>query len=190
MHRIILLIIAISVLGFAFACGGQDAGGGDSPTNAYKLLFAAVKSKDTEAIKKQMTKKTIEFGVMASQRNNTPIEKMYENGFTATVFSDKLPTIRDERINGDMGAVEVWNSKDSLWEDLPFIKEDGSWKLAVGDLFAGTFKSPGPGRDLLEKQAANAVSNTGIPPATNANSNSVTVANSVQGPTASNKTAK
>ena len=57
-----------------------------------------------------------------------------------------------------MGSVEVWNSKDSRWEDLPFIKEDGSWKLAVGELFAGTFKieAVGRGRDFREKEAANA----------------------------------
>jgi len=55
-----------------------------------------------------------------------------------------------------MGAIEVYNSKDSRWEDLPFVLEDGKWKLAVGDLFAGTYKSPGKGRDALEKEAANA----------------------------------
>lgn len=179
MQRIILAIIALSVLGFALACGGQNTGGGDSPTDAYKKLYAAVKSKNTESIKKIMTRKTLDFGIMASKKNNAPIEKIYENGFTATTFSETLPETRDERVNGDIGSVEVWNSKESRWEDLPFIKEDGSWKFAMGDLWANTFKSPGPGRDLLEKQAANAIANTVIPTAPNMNSNSVSVTNSV-----------
>ncbi len=145
---------------------------GDSPTKAYKRLFAAVKSKNTESIKAQMTKKSIDFAGMASQRNNTPIEKVFENGFTATTFSETLPTIRDERIKDNMGAVEVWNTKESKWEDLPFILEDGAWKLAVGDLFAGTFVSPGRGRDSLEKEAANALDpNRGMIPAPAPNSN-------------------
>ncbi len=177
MYRIISAIVVISVISFAFACGGQNAsGGGSSPTEAYKNLFAAVKSKDTGAIKKQLTKKTLEMGVMQSQRNKKPIEQVYENGFTATTFAETLPNIRDERVNGDMGNVEVWNSKESKWEDLPFMKEDGSWKLAIGDLFAGAFVSPGPGRDYIEKQAANAVSNTTVM-LPNTNSNSVSVTN-------------
>src|SRR5256885_11046369 len=92
MPRIILLTAIILTLGFVFACSRAA-----TPTDAYKLLYAAVKSKDVEAIKKQLTKKSIEFGTMAAQRNNTPIEKVYENGFTATTFSETLPPIRDER---------------------------------------------------------------------------------------------
>jgi len=170
MLRIILLLAILFAIGFVFSCSGQSEGAA-TPTEAYKLLYTAVKSKNTDAIKKQLTKKTIELGIMAAQRNNTPLEKVYENGFTATTFSETLPPIRDERVNGEMGAVEVWNSKDSRWEDLGFIKEDGAWKLAVGDMFAGTYKSPGPGRDLLEKQAANAVANSdvGAAPTSSAN---------------------
>ena len=190
MTRLFLLVITLSTLAIAFSCGGQSGVGGDSPTAAYKRLYVAVKSKDTEAIKQQMTKKTIDFGAMAAARNNTPIEKVYENGFTATTFSETLPSIRDERIKDDMGAIEVWNSKDSRWEDLAFINEDGAWKLAIGELFANTYKSPGKGRDTLEKEAANAVANTMIPGAPNSNSNSVTVANVVPAPPAQNKTAK
>lgn len=170
MLRIILLLTVLCLIGFVFACNGMS--GGATPTEAYKLLYAAVKSKNTETIKKHLTKKTVEFGAMAAQRNNTPIEKVYENGFTATTFSATLPTMRDERVNDDMGALEVWNSKDSRWEDLPFIKEDGVWKLAIGEMFAGTFKSPGPGLDLREKEAANAQANSDVSNVSNSNSNS------------------
>jgi hypothetical protein len=127
----------------------------DSPTEAYKRLYAAVKSRDTDAIKKEMSQKTIEFGLMAAGRNKTPVNKVYENGFTATTFGSALPNMRDERINGDLGAVEVWNSKESKWEDLPFVREDGRWKLAVGELFDGTSRSPRSGSDLPEKGTGN-----------------------------------
>ena len=171
MLRIIFLVLLLSVIGFVFACSAMSRSG-TTPTETYKLLYAAVKSKNPENIKKHLTKQTIEFGAMAAQRNNTPAEKVYENGFTATTFAETLPTMRDERVEGDMGALEVWNSKDSRWEDLPFIKEDGFWKLAVGELFAGSFKSPGPGLDLREKEAANAQSNSNIANVSNSNANS------------------
>lgn len=185
MYRILFLTIALSMLAAAFACSGTGittpSAGNDSPTEAYKRLYAACKSKDVEAIKKELSKKSIDLGVMVSQRNNTPIEKVYENGFTATTFAESLPTIRDERIKDDMGAVEVWNSKESKWEDLPFVLEDGLWKLAVGDLFAGSFKSPGKGLDIKEREAANALNPNNIP-ITNVNTNGVSPSNSTNKP--------
>jgi len=168
MTRILLLVALLATIAFIFACGKTT---GETPTEAYKLLFEAVKSKNIDAIKKQLSQKSIEFGEMASQQQKKPVEEVLKNGFTATTFSDTLPQMRDERVDGDMGAVEVWNSKDKVWEDLAFIKEDGAWKLAVGDMFAGTYKSPGPGQDLREKQASNAASNSQIPPATGNNAN-------------------
>ena len=158
MKYIFLLGSLLTAFGAFLACDG--AGGvntsGDSPTEAYKRLFAAVKSKDTEAIKATMTKKTQDFVAMAAERSNKKVEEVYENGLTATTFAPELPEIRDERVKDNAGAVEVWNARDRVWEDLPFINEDGVWKIAIGEMFAGTFASPGKGRDLREKEAANA----------------------------------
>jgi hypothetical protein len=169
-----LLILLISAAAFLSCSGAAPAGGGaSSPTEAYKQLYAAVKSKDTEAIKATMTRTTIDFAESVSQRNKTPLEKVFENGFTATTFAESLPEIRDERVKGDMGNVEVWNAKDNRWEDLPFIYEDGGWKLAIGDIFANTFVSPGRGRAAKEAEAANIISNTMIEMQTNTNGNFV-----------------
>lgn len=159
-----ILISAFAV--FGLACQSQKAPepapkpttkgeGGTSPIDAYKKLYAAVKSKQTEAIRDVLSEKTIGFAQFASERQNQPFEKVLENGFTMTTFSETLPEMRDERVKGDSGALEVWNSKESRWEDLPFIKEDGSWRLAIGDLFSGSFESPGKGMAQIESEASN-----------------------------------
>ena len=136
-----------------------------SPTEAYKGLYEAVKAKDTEKIKSYLTQKTLAFGAaMAAQRKITPAE-MYANGFTATNFAEKLPEIRDQRVKDNMGAVEVYNQQDKKWEDLPFIFEDGGWKLAVGDEFADTYKSPGKGKAQIEMEASNKTLGSGQNPA-------------------------
>jgi len=99
MKRIILLIGALGLLAVGFSCGGSGGGitgGGESPTEAYKRLFKAVKAKDTEAIKAEMSVKSIEFAKMAAGRNNTPVEKVFENGFTTTTMNATLPEIRDQ----------------------------------------------------------------------------------------------
>lgn len=193
MQRIIFTALGLVILAASLNCGagsGAATAGSanDSPTEAYKRLYAAVKSKNTDAIKREMTEKSLDLAKMASSKNNTPIDKVFENGFTETTFSPTLPEIRDQRVVDDQGAVEVWNSKKSTWEDLPFMKVDGAWKFAVGDLFAGTFKfeTVGRGRAFKEAEAANAAgkgpiqmpapnsnitANTGptVPPLSNAN---------------------
>jgi len=164
-----LALISLLILGAVFvACGDSPSGNttsatnnsnpNDTPTEAYKRLFAAVKAKNTEAIKAEFSKNSRAAAQTQAARMKVPLEEVYRNGFTATTFAESLPEIRDERVEGTMGAVEVWNSKDSKWEDLPFIREGSGWKLAVGDIFAGNWKSPGPGRDAKERAAANAVS--------------------------------
>jgi hypothetical protein len=176
MRRIISLFLLLAVAAALFACSSTlRGGGGSTPTEAYTNLFNAVKAKDTEAIKANMTKRTLEFAQMAAQKYKSPIEKVFENGMTATTYANSLPEIRDERISGNMGAIEVWNAKENKWEDLPFIFEDGAWRLAVGDQFADTYKLPAKGRDFREREAANAVGNTMIEIAPQSNANLVPV---------------
>lgn len=164
--------------------GGQSSGGpnciptdGDTPTQGYTRLYNAVKSKNIEAIKAEMTKNTVEFAGSVAARQNAPVEKVFENGFTGTTFAETLPEIRDERVNCNMGAVEVWNAKGRIWEDLPFMLEDGKWKLAIGNLFANTYQSPGKGRAIKEAEAANAARGNAPGPATITNVNQLPIAN-------------
>ena len=181
--------MAIGLLGSACGGGGSEnktantntvvADVGGSPTETYKQLFAAVKSKNFDAIKQQLSKPTIAMATSVAEQQKSPVEKVLENGFTATTFSEKLPEIRDERVQDTNGAIEVWNSKESKWEDLPFVKEETGWKLAIGELFKGTWKSPGKGRSLKEMEAANAV-NGGSQPRVESNSNTASNSNVVQ----------
>lgn len=241
-HKILAAVLISGFAAFGLACQNQKATnsttpttvageGGTTPTDAYKKLYTAVKSKQTDAIKAVLSDKTVGFAQSVSQRQNQPVGKVYENGFTGTTFSDTMPEIRDERIKGDSASVEVYNAKDSRWEDLPFVKEtsisfrvpnnsksdnsknnlaeivrtikgitskengdiiegtgkfsnakevenvknklteigaeveitDLGWKLAIGDLFAGTFESPGKGRAQIESDAANVNGNNLVP---------------------------
>ena len=175
MRSLFFTIVLTALLAALLSCDGAGISGGGSssgsPTEAYKQLYAAVKSKDTERIKATMSKKTQAFAEMVAARQNQPIEKVFENGFTATTFSETLPEIRDERIKGDFGAVEVWNAREKRWEDLGFVLEDGTWKLAIGEMFGGTFESPGKGRAIKEQEAANLLNPNLVPQNVNVNAN-------------------
>lgn len=179
MRKILALTLLLAVASI-IACNGSKAeqqlqNPGDTPTEAYKRLFAAVKSKNTDAIRKEMSARTQEFAKSVAARQNKTEPEVLSNGFTATTFSPTLPEMRDERVKDRMGAVEVWNSKDNRWEDIPFVREQDGWKLAVGDLFAGTYKQPGKGLDVRQREASNMNSGTNgmqmapYPPGANAN---------------------
>ena len=126
-----------------------------SPTESYKRLYGAVKTNDTYAIKQLLTKRTVDMETMAAKRAGKSLDDMLAAGGTDTTYAETMPTIRDERIRDNMAAIEVWDGKANTWDDLPYIFEDGAWKLALGDELAGAYRSPGPGRAVREAQAAN-----------------------------------
>ncbi len=127
-----------------------------TPTEAYKKLYAAVNGKDKAVIKAIMSKDTIGLGQMQVGQTKKDLDEVLANGFFTANMGDKLPAIRDERIRGKFGAVEVFSQKKNTWEDIPFVIEGGAWKLAVGNMFAGTFESPGTPRTTVERENANA----------------------------------
>ncbi|HVE57032.1 MAG TPA: hypothetical protein VNB22_09400 [Pyrinomonadaceae bacterium] len=131
-------------------------GNAQTPTEAFKMLFAAVKSQDSAKIKSMLSKGSMGLAEMASGQQKKTVEEVIKNGFTETTFGDTYPQTRDERIKGEFGAVEVWNETRKQWDDIPFIKEDGSWKAAFGDAFGGKWKSPGKSQGVIEQENANA----------------------------------
>lgn len=151
------LLLSLITLSLAFAaCQNSQTAAkpqvvSNTPTEAYKNLFTAVKSKNTELIKQSMSKATIEFVESAAAIQKTSPEKVFQNGLTATTMTENLPQVRDERIKDNYGALEVQSPKGD-WEDLMFVKEDGSWKLAVGDLMKNTYKLPAPPASQAGKQ--------------------------------------
>ena len=147
------------------------AGNPQTPTEAYKKLYAAVKNKNTAEIRTVMSKDSIGLAQMQAGQSKKKIEDVLANAFTSTTFADQLPPIRDERIKGKFGAIEVYDYSKKQWQDLPFVIEDGAWKLAVGNLFAGTFESPGKGRAMIERENANAAGDTKMVPYGNGNVN-------------------
>lgn len=131
-------------------------GNAQTPTEAYRMLFAAVKSQDPAKIKSMLSKGSMGLAEMAAGQQKKTVDEVVKNGFTETTFVDNYPQIRDERIKGNFGAVEVWNETRKQWDDIPFILEDGTWKAAFGDAFGGKYEKPGKGQAQIEQENANA----------------------------------
>jgi hypothetical protein len=131
-------------------------GNAQTPSDAYRMLFAAVKSQDPAKIKSMLSKGSIGLAEMAAGQQKKTVEEVIKNGFSETTFADNYPQMRDERIKGNFAAVEVWNETRKQWDDVPLVMEDGSWKVAFGDQFGGKWQSPGKGQAVIEKENANA----------------------------------
>lgn len=145
-RRFIWLAAALALIAIVAAgCSrGPKPGDQSTPTLAYKALFEAVKKKDSEAIKKVLSKGTLEMMDTYASMQKKTLNQVVENGLTETTFAPKLPETRNEKITGDFAILEVKNEKTGTWESLPFAKEDGNWKLAIDTFFKGTMSPNGP----------------------------------------------
>lgn len=129
-----------------------------SPTEAYRMLYAAVKAKDSDTTKQLMSKGSLGLAGMQAGMQKKSLEQVLENGLLAPTLAPSITEIRDERVKDNFGRIEVRNEQEKKWEDLAFILEDGGWKLAVGDLFAGTFDPNNilpKGKAQIETEASN-----------------------------------
>ena len=123
---LVLALVGLAATGCQKAQTGASGGGsgsGNTPTDAYKSLYEAVKSKNTDAIKANMSKETIQFAEGIGQMQKKTPEEMFKNGFTETTMGDNFPPIRNERVKENFAALEVQNTK-GVREDLPLVNKD------------------------------------------------------------------
>lgn len=120
------VIIILSAIVFA-AC--QATGGAMTPTETMKALNEASRTKDAETIKKLVSKGTLDMLEISAKRQNTTVDELLKQDKGAPF--KELPEMRNEKITGDTATVEVKNNSARGWETLPFVKEDGIWKVAI-----------------------------------------------------------
>lgn len=110
----------------------SETAGTGSPTDVLKSFAEATKKKDAAAIKKLLSKGTMKMVEDSAKKQNISVDEM----LTKVEEADKnrIPEIRNEKIEGDTATVEVKNDVTGEYDMMPFVKEDGSWKIAL-DVF-------------------------------------------------------
>ncbi len=100
-----------------------------SPTEVLKALSEASSKKDVEGIKKHFTKKTLElFDQVAKDQGKTVDQILREPD--GPPFPE-LPDIGAEKIDGASATLEIGDPETGLVSELPFVIEDGEWKIAM-----------------------------------------------------------
>ena len=122
----LLAILVFAALAFA-ACNR----GYSTPTAAFKTFYEAAKSNNIEGIKKSLSKKTMESITKAAAKDNKSVDDSLKD--MAKDAPSKVPETRNEKIDGDKATLEVKDDKLDKWDSVPFVKEDGMWKIALLD---------------------------------------------------------
>jgi len=138
-RRINALSAALAVIFAVSACSLLS---GSTPTATFKAFYEASKKKDAAGMKKTLSKGTLDmFDKLAKEQNKTTDEMLKE--VDKDDKSEKMPETRNEKITGDTATLEVKNDKTNRWDPLPFVKENGEWKIALDKFLEDMMKSLG-----------------------------------------------
>lgn len=117
--------VLFALLSLIAACGGESKPA--TPIETFKTYTKAIKAKDTTTMKLLLSKATIEMHQLEAQAQGLTVDDIVkrETLFTETQKQVKL---RNEKVEGDTATLEVENSF-GQWEVVPFVKEEGVWKI-------------------------------------------------------------
>jgi len=122
------LFKVISILLFALALTGCSEEQPKTPLETLDAYSKALKKKDVNEIKSFLSKGSIEMARKEAKVQNVPLEEIIKK---ETLFSEeqRFAEIRNQKIEGDTATIEIKNQY-GTWDIVPFIKEDGRWKIA------------------------------------------------------------
>jgi PBP1b-binding outer membrane lipoprotein LpoB len=119
-----LILCALFLAGCASLTGKIE-----TPTETVRAMHEAAQKKDVEEIKKRLSKGTLKLFDETAVKEKTTVDELLKKEGGAPM--QILPEMREEKIEGETATVEVKNQLTGGYENLPFVKEDGRWKLAL-----------------------------------------------------------
>ena len=125
-YKLTFLLLAAFI--FA-ACQSAPNNQALSPTETMKALNEAANKKDSEAIKKLVSQGTLDLLEQSAQQQKTTVDELLKRDEGAPF--QELPETRNEKITGETATIEIKNNATNDWETMPFVKENGVWKIAL-----------------------------------------------------------
>ncbi len=158
-----MLIVALAAF-LIVGCGGAaNTPPVASPTDTLKNYIEASKKKDVAAIRKSLSRGSLELAEKSAKMQNTTVDELFKRDNMTMI--DEIPEIRNERIEGDAASVEVKDFT-SGYDTIPFVKEDGAWKIAFDKYQQAMMEKM---RQEMNMPAANAAQSGGGQPPANSN---------------------
>jgi hypothetical protein len=98
-----------------------------TPVETFKTYVKAIKAKDVKAMRLLLSDSTLKMHERQAVAQGTTVDEIIKR---ETLFGENQRSVefRDEKIDGDKATLMVKNTFGS-WETVPFVKEDGVWKI-------------------------------------------------------------
>ena len=98
-----------------------------SPVETFQIYVKALKKKDITTMKLLLSKDTIKMHEQEAKAEGVNLDDIVKR---ETLLGDGQTTVeyRNEKIDGDKATIEFKNSY-GIWETLPFVRENGEWKI-------------------------------------------------------------
>ena len=118
------------VVAILLAIAGCKSAG--SPTATFKNFFDAQKRKDIAGMKQLLSKTSLAMMEASAKEQGKTLDAMIQEQLENPASkTDKMPETRNEKINGEQATLELHNEDVQRWDTMYFVKEDGSWKIAL-----------------------------------------------------------
>jgi hypothetical protein len=122
---LVIGIVAMLAIGLA-SCSKS------SPTTTFKAFFEAQQKKDAAGMKKTLSKGSMEMLEKGAKAQNKSVDQAITEGFNNPASkTEKMPELRNEKIEGENATLEVQDEESKSWETVYFVKEDSDWKIAL-----------------------------------------------------------
>lgn len=100
-----------------------------SPIETMKALHEAAKKKDPAEIKSYLSEGTLKLLEDSAQKQKQTVDELLKEDKAAPFH--ELPKILGEKIEGQTAIVEVEDSGSKEIAQIPFVIENGEWKVAI-----------------------------------------------------------
>ena len=109
-----------------------------SPTETMQALNEAAKNKDIEKTKNLVSSGTIKLLEESAKAQKTTVDELLKADGGAPF--QELPEMRNETITGENATVEIKNTVTGEWQPIPFVRENGVWKVALDVVYRAVTK--------------------------------------------------
>lgn len=118
-------ILLFALIFTALSCGGDKKPA--TPLETFKTYTKAIKAKDTTTMKLLLSSATIKMHEKEAKSQGANVDDVVKR---ETLFGENQKSVeyRNEKIDGEKATLEVKNSY-GAWEKVPFVFEDGAWKI-------------------------------------------------------------
>lgn len=121
---LILISVALAMIVLVSCSVDKQAA---TPVETFQTYVKALKKKDLTTVKLLLSKDTIKMHEQEAKSEGVNLDDIVKR---ESLLGDGQTTVeyRNEKIDGDKATLEFKDSY-GTWETLPFVREDGEWKI-------------------------------------------------------------